>query len=167
MPLGQSLGGNFFAKMYIVIFRKFQKSDQSAVLEIFSSYWTDPEFLKELAQELNNMACIFYVAEENSEIVGVAGLRNASTHLSTHANTDRPAELYIIASKYQNKGVGTFLGQKIIEEAEKLKFTEILCYSPETHNDSWKFYEKLGFTKQGIINDPDDGYPGMLWQKII
>ena len=87
--------------------------------------------------------------------------------LSNHSNTDKSAELYIIASKYQNKGIGNLLGQKLIEEVKKLQFTEIVCYSPETHNSSWKFYEKLGFTQHGIIKDPDDGCPGMLWKKTI
>jgi len=59
------------------------------------------------------------------------------------------------------------LVSKVIEEIKKLNFTEIACYSPETHNSSWKFYEKLGFIRHGIIKDPDDGYPGMLWRKLI
>lgn len=75
--------------------------------------------------------------------------------------------MYVIASKLQNEGIGSMLVQKVIEEAKSLHFTEIECYSPETHSSSWKFYEKLGFTKHGIIKDPDDGYPGMLWKKVI
>ncbi|PIP73098.1 MAG: hypothetical protein COW88_03020 [Candidatus Lloydbacteria bacterium CG22_combo_CG10-13_8_21_14_all_47_15] len=147
--------------------RKYNKKDEIEVKNIFSKYWTDNEFLDELAEELDSDNCRFYVAEDDNEIVGVAGLREAPTHLRNHADTKKPAELYIIASKYKNKGTGNLLGQKIIEGSKKLKFTEIVCYSPETHDSSWRFYEKLGFTKHGIINDPDDGYPGMLWKKTL
>ena len=150
-----------------MIIREFQKSDQKAVAEIIALYWTDNEFINELAEELKAKVCKFYVAEKNSKVVGIAGLREAPTHLRNHADTSEPAELYIIASKYQNQGIGNFIGQKIVGEAKKLGFAEILVYSPETHISSWKFYEKLGFKKHGIIKDPDDGYPGMLWKKKL
>jgi RimJ/RimL family protein N-acetyltransferase len=148
-------------------FKKYNKKDSVAVQNIFAKYWTDKEFLDEIAENIGKDNTYFYVAEENDEIVGVAGFREAPKYLHDYAKTKNPAELYIIASKLQNKGFGSLLAQKVIEEAKKLHFTEIECYSPETHNSSWKFYEKLGFTKYGIINDPDDGYPGMLWIKII
>lgn len=147
--------------------RKYSKKDEVEVKNIFTQYWTDNEFLNELTEELNAEICKFYVVEKKGEVIGIAGLRKAPAYLITNANTEKPAELYVIASKYKNKGIGNFLGQKIIEEAKKLEFTEILCYSPETHNSSWKFYENLGFTSYGIIKNPDDGYPGMLWRKII
>ncbi|KKS89749.1 MAG: hypothetical protein UV64_C0001G0008 [Parcubacteria group bacterium GW2011_GWC1_43_11b] len=145
----------------------YNKKDEGAVKKIFAQYWTDNEFLNEIAKELEAGICNFYIAEKAGEVVGVAGLRKAPTHLGNYADTKKPAELYIIASKYQNMGIGNFLGQRIIGEAKRLNFTEIVCYSPETHSSSWKFYEKLGFKKYQIIKDPDDGYPGMLWKKIV
>ncbi len=148
-------------------FRKYNKKDKIVVQNIFKKYWTDEEFLEEIAENMENDNMHFYVTEEDDEVVGVAGLREAPKYLRDYAETKNPAELYIIASKIKNKGFGNKLAQKVIEEAKKLGFTEIECYSPETHNSSWKFYEKLGFTKHGIINDPDDGYPGMLWKKVI
>jgi len=147
--------------------RDYDNKDEVEVKNIFTQYWTDNEFLNELAEELKAKVCKFYVAEKNGEVVGIAGLREAPTHLRNHADTSEPAELYIIASKYQNQGIGNFIGQKIVGEAKKLGFAEILVYSPETHISSWKFYEKLGFKKHGIIKDPDDGYPGMLWKKKL
>jgi len=148
-------------------FRKYNKKDRIEVKDIFRQYWTDDEFLNELAGELDSKYCKFYITEENNEVVGIVGLRKAPAHFGNYTDTKNPAELYIIASKYKNKGIGNLLGQKIIAEAKKLKFTEILCYSPETHKNSWKFYENLGFIKHRIIKDPNDEYPGILWKKII
>jgi N-acetylglutamate synthase-like GNAT family acetyltransferase len=147
--------------------RNYNKKDKTAVQDIFAKYWTDKEFLDELEENLDNDKVYFYVAEKDNEIVGVAGFREALEHLRVYAETKNPAELYIIASKEKSKGTGNILAQEVIKKAKGLDFTEIECYSPETHNSSWRFYEKLGFTKYGIINDPDDGYPGMLWIKII
>jgi len=147
--------------------RNYNKKDKVAVQQIFAKYWTDREFLDELEENLDKGDVRFYVAEKDNEIIGVAGLRESPKYLSKYAETENPVELYIIASKLQNKGFGNLLAQKVIEESKKLNFTEIECYSPKTHNSSWKFYKKLGFKKHGIINDPDDGYPGMLWRKVL
>lgn len=147
--------------------REYGEKDKSAIEKIFTKYWTDEEFLSELAKNIDGCKMHFYVAEKDDEIVGVAGFREATEYLRVYAKTKNPAELYIVASQLQNEGIGSMLVQKVIEEARNLCFTEIECYSPETHNSSWKFYEKLGFTRHGIIKDPDDGYPGMLWRKII
>lgn len=147
--------------------RDYNKKDRNAVQNIFTKYWTDKEFLSELSKNVDDNKMHFYVAEKNGEIVGVAGFRKAPEYLRLYATTKNPAELYIVASKLKNEGIGSFLVQKVIEGARNLFFTEIECYSPETHDSSWKFYEKLGFIRHGIIKDPDDGYPGMLWRKTI
>ncbi len=147
--------------------RKYNSKDKDEVQRIFSTYWTDKGFLNELEEKLTDPSVQFYVAESDGEVVGIAGFRKAPEHLYAHATTKSPVELYVIASKIQNKGIGNIVGQRIIEEAKKLHFTEIECYSPDTHNASWKFYEKLGFSNRGVINDPDDGFPGVLWVKII
>jgi len=107
------------------------------------------------------------VADKDGEIVGVVGIRKAPDFLKKEADTDKPAELYVIASKIKTEGIGSLLVKKMIEVAKELSFTEIIGYSPETHNSSWRFYESLGFAQGGIVKDPDDSYPGMIWKKII
>lgn len=147
--------------------RDYAEKDKSAIQDIFIQYWTDKEFLEELAENIEEHKVRSYVAEVDGQVVGIAAFREVPDYLRAYAETQNPAELYIVASKLQNKGTGSELVKRVIEEAKNQSFTEMECYSPETHNSSWKFYEKLGFIKHGIINDPDDGYPGMLWRKII
>lgn len=147
--------------------KTYSKGDKASVGSIFTQYWTDHEFLDELKKELDSDKYNFFVAEERGEVIGIAGWGKVSNYLSRYASTKKPVELYIIASKYRGKGIGNVLIKKIIEEAKNSGFTEMLCYSPETHNGSWKFYETLGFIKQGIINNPDDNCPGMLWKKSM
>ncbi len=147
--------------------RKYDKKDKSEVKNIFTLYWNDEDFLDELIKELDSYYCNFYVAQEKDEIVGISGFRKIFNYLSNYIETDKPVELYIIASKYRKRGIGYLLVQKVIEEAKKSNFTEILCYSPETHNSSWRFYEKLKFIKYDTIIEPDDGYPGIIWKKKI
>ncbi len=156
-----------YSTIKYMIIREYKKSDKTAAQDIFAKYWTDKEFLDELEKNIDESKALFYVAEKNGKVVGIAGFRKAPEYLSAHAKTRNPAELYIVASKIKSEGTGSALVQKITEEAKNLSFTEIECYSPKTHSSSWKFYERLGFKKEGFINDPDDGFPGMLWVKII
>ncbi|MEN9341776.1 MAG: Acetyltransferase domain [Candidatus Parcubacteria bacterium] len=159
-----------------MIVRDFQKGDKKAVEQIFALYWTDPEFLKNLSRKLDmcvdqteeyiNKQYRFFVAEEHGDIVGISGLRKAPSYLRRYARTDNPAEFYILASKYRHKGIGTILRLKRIEEARKLGFTEVVCYSPNSHKDSWGFHDQLGFERVGEVIAPD-GYPGQVWRLLL
>ena len=159
-----------------MIIRDFQKGDKEAVEKIFALYWTDPEFLKKLSDKLK--MCIdqtqeyidkkyrFFVAEEKGEVVGIAGFRSAPDHMKVFAKTNNPAEFYVLASKYKDKGIGKALRLKRIEEAKKLGFTEIVLYSPNSHSDSWGFHDKLDFERVGEAVAPD-GEPGQIWRKVL
>lgn len=153
--------------------REFQKSDQKAVEEIFSLYWTDPEFLKELSNELQsyikeapNKDYGFFVAEENSEILGIVGFKKLADYLKPYVLTDNPIEFYVIAVKYKRKGIGEKLKLKLIEEAQRSGFSEILLFSPNSHDESWGFHDRLGFKRAGEVIPPDDEV-GQVWQKIL
>ena len=159
-----------------MLIRNFQKEDKNVVEEIFAMYWTDPEFLKKLSHKLE--MCVeqtqeyidnkysFFVAEEDGEVVGIAGLRSAPDHMRKHTKTDNPGEFYVLASKYKGRGIGTALRQKRLEEAKKLGFTELVLYSPNSHGDSWSFHDGMGFERVGEALAPD-GEPGMIWRKLL
>lgn len=153
--------------------REFKESDQKAMEEIFALYWTDPEFLKELSGELQSYLkrtskedSGFFVAEENSEILGIVGLRKLPNYLKLYALTNNPVELYVIAVKHKRKGVGEKLKLKLIKEARRFGFSEILLFSPNSHSKSWGFHDKFGFERAGEITPPDDEI-GQVWRKIL
>lgn len=152
--------------------RRFELQDVRAVESIFSLYWNDPVFLKELSEELNvflgddkNSTNYFLVAEEaDGEIVGAVGYKIAPTYLRDFATTDNPIELYVIASKYQSKGIGLQLKRAIVEVAKKAEYTEMLAFSPESHKESWAFHDTLDFERVGSVTPPEDGVGG-VWRK--
>lgn len=156
-----------------MIIREFQESDQKAVEKLFDLYWTDPEFLKELSSELrlyvkktSEKDSGFFVAEENNEILGIVGFRKLTNYLKPYALTNNPVELYVIAVKYKRKGIGEKLKLKLTEGVRRLGLSEILLYSPNSHNESWDFYEKSGFERVGEITPPDDDI-GQVWRKTL
>src|SRR6185503_9678544 len=95
--------------------RTLQKEDVPAVEAIYDLYWSD-DFRENLSKKLrgfleNDPAIVdqkftYYVAEENAEVVGVAGFRKAPDHMKDFARTDDPVELYILAVKHKRKGIG-------------------------------------------------------------
>ena len=156
-----------------MIIREFQESDQKATKEIFALYWTDPEFLEELSSELklytkepHGRERQFFVAEENGEILGIVGFKRLAPYLKSCATTDNPVEFYVIAVKRKGEGLGEKLKLKLIDEARKFGFSEVLLYSPNTHSESWGFHDTLGFERVGEVTPPDDEV-GQVWRKIL
>lgn len=156
-----------------MIIREFQESDRKSVEEIFALYWTDPEFLKELSGELQlyierglTKDSGFFVAEEQSEIIGIVGFKKLDDYLKPFTQTKNPTEFYVIAVKQKRSGVGEKLKLKLIEEVKKLGFSEIILYSPGTHDESWNFHDRLGFERLGEVTPPDDNV-GQVWKKVL
>ena len=88
--------------------------------------------------ELFNKATIFYVAEEDGEIIG-----------TVRGTPDRISSLFVDGTK-QRKGIGRKLLQRFEKEAMKQGSKEIRLRSQLY---SVIFYEKMGYKKtRGIIN---------------
>jgi len=156
-----------------MIIRNFQEKDFEQAKEIFALYWTDPEFLKELSSELQvfidmkgNGTSGFFVAEEDNKIIGIIGYKKLVDYLKPYTLTDNPVEFYVIAVKNKRMGVGKKLKQKLLEEAQKLGFSEIILYSPGTHDESWHFHDSQGFERLGEVTPPDDDI-GQVWRKVL
>jgi L-amino acid N-acyltransferase YncA len=152
--------------------RDYKKEDKEQVQDIFIKYWTDPEFLEELSEELDNFTDIkkhfsgFIVAEDNNELIGIAGYKETPNYLKDFARTENSVELYVIAVKEKRKGVGKILKSHIIEKAKENNFSEILLFSPDSHNESWSFHDIFDFERLGEFTPPEDEI-GQVWSKIL
>lgn len=155
--------------------RPMLKTDLLAVLDIISQHWSDDfnvhisnrfKDFTEHPETYNDQDFIFLIAEENNEIVGIAGMRKAPDAMKIYSITPNPAEFYILAVKYKNKGIGTALRNFRIQEAKKLGYTEIVLFSSETHQDSWKFHDDSNFKRVGTAIAPN-GEKGIIWQMIL
>ena len=146
--------------------KKFTEKDRVEVENIFSKYWNDPIFLKELSDELDKNPDNFYVSKDNDEVVGVVGYRDIPDYLREFSRTENPIEFYVIASKYKRRGIGKKLKLKIIEVVKEKGFTEILLFSPGTHDESWKFHDTLDFYRMGEVVPPGDD-EGYVWSRVL
>ncbi|MDP2641705.1 MAG: GNAT family N-acetyltransferase [bacterium] len=158
--------------MFKGIIRELRKEDIDQVQQIFEMYWTDDEFLEKLknrlkqvvedSPEIKEQSFKYFVAEESGEIVGIAAMRTPPEKMKKYATTDNPVEFYVLASKYEGRGIGTALRNKRLEEAKRLGYTEVLFYSPESHKESWKFHDSSGGERIYPVSIDDE--PGCIWR---
>lgn len=120
-------------KMTMEDFYKIEESLESE----FDEFWKSSI----LKSELENPNSKYVVAEENSQIVGFAGI----------ILLPDDAEITNIVTKKseRKKGIGNLLLAKIIEIAKKDK-TNISLEVNEKNEIAIKLYEKYGFEKVGI-----------------
>lgn len=144
----------------------FTEQDREQVESIFSMYWNDPIFLKELSDAITDNPEKFYVAKDRDEVVGVLGYKNPPDYFNEFVKTDNPVELYVIASKYKRKGIGMNLKEKMIDVAREKGFSEIVLFSPGTHDSSWEFHDTLNFQRMGEVTPPDDDV-GHVWSRVL
>lgn len=152
--------------------RKVEPGDVNQIEEIFDLYWSD-SFRLNLSQKLQgfisespilqNQHFCFLVAEENSEILGVAAYRDVQKHMLEFTSTEKPAEFYVAAVREINRGVGTLLRQARIKELQEQGYTEILFFSGEKHQSSWKFHDDSDFKRVAEMNAPN-GEKGHVWR---
>ncbi len=149
--------------------RPKKEDDDLAIKEIYSLYWTDKYFLKHTLERLKDSLdplapkISYFVAEEDSVVVGVIGFRGAPLHMQFFSKTSNPAELYILAVKNQKFGVGKNLIKKIISETKKLGYTEIVLFSSVSFKNSWSFYDHMGFERVESAIAPNEEQ-GQTWR---
>lgn len=158
--------------MFTGTIRELRKEDIDQVQGIFRQYWTDDEFLEKLnnrlkqfvedVSEIVEQGFKYYVAEESGEVVGIAAMRKPPEKVKKYATTSNPVEFYVLASKYEGRGIGTALRNRRIEEAKKLGYTEVVFYSPDSHRESWAFHDSSGAERLGPTSVDDE--PGMVWR---
>jgi L-amino acid N-acyltransferase YncA len=158
--------------------REFQKNDRDAVEKIYDMYWVGQPIRENLTRrlqmavdntpEFTDRRYRYFVAEEDGEVVGIAGMRmvKPTDFMAQFAKTENPAELYILATIQSGSGGGKLLIQKILEEAKVEKYTEVVLYSAESRKESWGFYDHLNFENLGLTPAPD-GEPGCAWRMLL
>lgn len=158
-----------------MIIRELHKNDILAVKNIYEMYWSGDfkeNLVKKLSGYIENSSDVtqqsfkYFVVENDGEVIGVAGYRNAPEHMMEFISTEYPAELYIIAVKTRGEGVGKTLIEKVKAELKQCNYTEVVLYSGETHKESWGFYDHLGFERVSESVAPN-GEKGQIWRMVL
>ncbi len=149
--------------MFNETIRKLESRDIVEVEKIFDLYWSG-DFRHHLSERLKTgiQGLKWFVAAENGEVVGVVASREAPERMKQYTKTDKVIEFYVVAAKYQGKGIGTALRNLQVDEAKKEGYQEAVFFSGVTHQDSWGFHDNSEFRRVGVAIAPD-GEKGQIW----
>ena len=158
------------------LIRPVSKKDISDIKDIYAQFYTNPEdlthFLDRVEEVINHSSDAikwdfhYFVAEDEGEVVGVIGYRIPPQKLIDFTKTPKPLELYSLFVRNPKLGVGRKLIEKILEEAKKSNYTEMVLYSSDKWKVSWPFYDRMGFERAGILTHTS-GSSGQVWRKDI
>ncbi len=137
--------------------RHVKNSDMNDVRNVYN-YYVKNEFAAYAEKDVpidffNNIkeeALSFYILEINAKLVGFAVLRN----YLPYDNFKHTGKLtYFIRPEYTNKGYGTILFNKLIEDAKQNGMSTIIVHLSSLNDSSLYFHKKHGFEECGRFNN--------------
>ena len=157
-----------------MIIRNAEKKDLTDIRDIYSLYYKDKKDLEHFTNRVKEVLgepefagqwdFHYLVAEIDGEVLGLIGYRKPAEKLLQFTKTPEPIELYSLFVRNRGGGVGQILVAEMIKKTKESKYTEIVVYSSEKWNDSWGFYDKLGFVRTGHLNVGGDG---QVWTMVL
>lgn len=127
----------------MIIIRKFRPSDLSRVYEIECRSFKDPYHVLFLLNLYETYPDTFFVAEENSAVVGYV--------ISRMVNTSGHVLAIAVDPKHRNRGIGRALMNVVIEKLREFGLEDIYLEVRISNTAAINFYKKLGFEEKGII----------------
>lgn len=147
-----------------IILRDLQKQDVIELGAVYDLYWSGI-FREKLTRKIyefvtnSEKAHIekvhYYVAESNNKILGAISFRDAPEPMLKYTTSSNPLEVYILAVREKGKGIGKILIEKMISEGKKSGYTEAVLFNSDSHDESRRFYIKIGFMDAGKAVAPD------------
>lgn len=124
-------------------FRRIEQKDLNSILVLEKILYKDPWNEKNFESELShNDYAYMYVLEENGVILGYAGFWLSYEYATITKVSINPA--------LQNRGLGFYLFNKIIEIAKELGATSFSLEVRESNLIAQKLYKKAGYQAVGM-----------------
>jgi len=133
--------------------REFREFDKNAVLSIYNYHvingfaaYSEKELSVDFILQLKKTSVSFIILEIEQGIAGFAFLRN----YLPYDNFKHTGQLsYFIKPEYTNKGYGTLLLNKLIEDAIDKGIKIFLIHLSSLNEQSLNFHKKHGFIECG------------------
>ena len=132
----------------------YTAKDLQGVRAIYAQHYSEAE-IAHVFTRINDPAVSTLVAREGDEVIGVCVLRAPHEKLLPFSATTKPLELYSLYGKQRRSGAGNMLVQEMTKQASAQGYTEIVVASADRWQQSWGFYDAVGFTRVGQINEPN------------
>jgi len=134
-------------KTSLFLIRNVKESDINELLEIEQDCFCNSRLQKyQFKYLLRHGKCDFIICEENQKVAGYA--------ISLYRKNSTEARIYSIAihSRYRKKGYGVLILNEISQRAIQHGCRSIRLEMDISNEVARKFYEKIGFMKNGIID---------------
>lgn len=128
--------------------RPYTPADDESIITLLrlnTPQYFAPEEEQDLRDYFANHIDLYFVVEENGNIIGSGGINITNKGKNAALSWD------IIHPDYQNKGVGSQLTQHRLDVIKTIESIENI--SVRTSQLVYKFYEKFGFVLQEIVKD--------------
>lgn len=143
-----------------MIFRQMKESDIIQAADLEKKSFTEPWSEQAFRESLQTKGVYYFIAEENGQLVGNCGLRNAAGE----------GEITNVAvmEEFRGRGIAYQLLQSLMEEGRRIGI-EAYTLEVRSHNKpAIALYEKCGFVSEGIHpmfyrNPPDDAV--IMWKR--
>jgi len=135
-------------KKKMIKIRRYKASDEINVKALIGSVLQSIYGKPVVDWEDFNKYVIFYLAEENGEIIGTAALKEVDNEMI------KLKRMYVRVDK-QHKGIGTKLLKKVLDYTKKNKFKKMILTSYPEMEIAINFYKKHGFK---IVENPSDKF---------
>ncbi|MGE5107247.1 MAG: GNAT family N-acetyltransferase [Sphingobacteriales bacterium] len=105
--------------------------------------------VKKIANSINNLNNIFFIAYDNDRPVGFAKIKRQSTHQQIKAATQTELQKIYVLEEYHGTGAGAALLNVILETAHTIQPEYIWLNVHVGNTKAKRFYEKNGFVQVG------------------
>ena len=119
-----------------------------------------PELAERRKDQLQSADTLVLVAEENSELIGVAMGRVGEEGVSMLGFLG-------VRPKNREKGVATQLLDRFIEEARKRKAHKVWLYTAPNLQAAIRLYIKAGFVPEGYLRNHSYGQDLIIYSKFL
>lgn len=117
----------------IRMIRKAKSEDVKVIHSLLLAEVPSGKVLQRSLKELRRTVGNFFVCEENGEVVGCCSLEIYSQKIAEIRS-------FVVALEYRNKGIGSELVRKCLDEAKEKKIYQVLSIT-----DKGNLFERFGF----------------------
>lgn len=120
----------------------FEQSHIDSVTELEKDCFTIPWTEEMLVAELKSNLAHYFVAEDDGEIIGYAGMWKIldEGHITNIA----------VSPKYRRKGVGQMLLDRLMDFSNEFKLSKLMLEVRKSNDAARLLYSKNGFVKVGV-----------------